>query len=214
MKIFFGIFIIIAVYASISIAKKDDDSLIRILAKERRETEEIYRRENKRLRSADERLQKEDERLHSKVEELVEQNAGLQKQNVKLQEEIAHLRQAHSEIHHAIRQRDDNVTVELKKTIQAEINNFLINEKICVSGVLKMREDKFHLHLPFGYTFPRPPTVVISIIAFCAKYKEVIRGGIEARVRENPTKSSVVLAINWLENRSIGMFDVQWIACL
>merc|ERR1712142_726796 len=138
---------------------------------------EIFRSENKRLRQEDDQLRAKLDELHGKLEKQQEQMVKLQRENQKL-------RRVDSKIKEVIRQRDQNDThdfdtkirnslrhnktaEELMEMMRNEINNFLINEKICVGGVLKNHgayDGRTNtVTVPFGRTFPRKPTVVAAL---------------------------------------------------
>jgi len=136
------------------------------------------------LQGQNKKLQGQNDNLHGKLDKQQEQMAKLQKENLKQIAELRMLRRADSKIKKVIRQRDQNdtrefdtkikqslrqndVTSEIKKMMRNEINNFLINEKICVAGYLKNHGadnggDKT-VTVPFGRVFPRKPTVVAAL---------------------------------------------------
>jgi len=172
------LFVIIGVVvAAPAVNQGDDDSLTKErkeLTEERKEITEIFRRETDR---------QEDDQLRAKMDKLQGQNdkrdKKQQEQITKLQKENQKLRRANSKINKVVRQRDQNVTQEfdnmirnsseLKKMMREEINNFLINEKICVGGLLDHISGAWNVKqttvtVDFGHAFPRKPMVLVLVL--------------------------------------------------
>merc|ERR1712142_304574 len=158
---------------------------------------EIFKKENARLEKEDQHLHKRNDQLQrqddeqreqiaNQSKEIIQQKAELvnQKQRIDKQNEEmsklrdqnrklhAKLRQADSKIdsriNEAIRQKDQNLTAELKKLMKSEITNFLMNERICVGGEIDFwnhgPSDRWVDHVvQYGYEFPRKPIVSASL---------------------------------------------------
>merc|ERR1712142_1217936 len=104
---------------------------------------------------------------------------------------------------------NDSLERELRKLMKSEINNFIINEKLCVGGVItKSSEDAASTTttVQFGYTFPRKPLVSVAF--------SDIYGGSSNNVYTSilsVSKSSAVIFLNKYETR---VCIVSWIACM
>merc|ERR1711915_1098298 len=63
---------------------------------------------------------------------------------------------------------NSSLEIELRKLMKSEITNYLINEKICVSGTFIVgKSDEWQKErVNYGVTFPRKPTVSLSISYF------------------------------------------------
>merc|ERR1712142_577273 len=59
---------------------------------------------------------------------------------------------------------NDSLERELRKLMKSEINNFIINEKMCVGGRIDRNggEATTRTTVQFGYTFPRKPLVSVA----------------------------------------------------
>merc|ERR1712142_1370901 len=158
---------------------------------------EIFKRENARLEKEDQHLHKRNDQLERQDDEQREQIANQSKEIIQQKTELVHqkrridkqneemaklrdqnrklhakLRQADSKIdsriNEAIRQKDQNLTAELKKLMKSEITNFLMNERICVGGEIDFwnhgPSDRWVDHVvQYGYEFPRKPIVSASL---------------------------------------------------
>jgi len=105
--------------------------------------------------------------------------------------------------------RNDSLETELKKLINSEINDFLINERICVSGFF-VPKAKAHTTrtVEFGYEFPRNPAFSASL----------------GRVQNKPSdpyfaeiivdQSTVTNSSAFMHTYSGTYASVSWIACL
>jgi len=125
----FASFIIFAVLATASATKKDDDSLLSVLSKDRQEMKELIRHDNKQLREQDTKLQQENDDIRKmnkqlqeqmakmREEKLQEENNAMKKENKKLQNENAQMKKELKKLRHVDRrQRDqiENLTLEQK----------------------------------------------------------------------------------------------------
>merc|ERR1712142_1227618 len=125
------IFVTFAVF-TVSAVNKGEDDIMKILAKERQEMREMFRRETARLDEEDRRQREENQKLK-------EQNDIQQDHIAKLRRENQKLRRADVKIKQSIRQKDQNSTSipihsELKKMMRREIQTFLKEERLCVGG--------------------------------------------------------------------------------
>jgi len=203
--------------------RQQDDQLRGKLDKLQEKLDEQHER-NEKLRQEDDKLRGN---FHLKLEKLKEQNEKQQAQIVKLQKENKVLRRANSKINKVIRQRDPNntrefdaniknsirqndLTFELKKMMRAEIKNFLITEKICVSGSdLAIGWGGLgEKSVEFQHTFPRKPTVFAALsVVRTDPGKEVYA---QAKVRSVSNSSAVIYIYNFKFTFSY----VNWMACL
>jgi len=226
--------------AASAVNQGDEVGLLTILAKERKEMREIFRRETERLRQEDDQLRgkleeqrQEDDKLHQKLDKLHSQNEKQHAQIVKLQKENRVLRRTNSKINKVIRQRDirdpnntrefdakiknslrqNDLSFELKKMMRAEIKNYLTTEKNCVAGtnVQVGWGKKGEKTVEFQHTFPRKPTVFAAISLVHAR-----RFPIYAFVKvKSVTNSSAVLYIdNSMDGNNNVICYANWIACL
>ena len=78
-----------------------------------------------RLQMRDEELQKQDEEIRKQAEELQKKNDKLEQEMNKLRHE---LRQDSNEMKRALRQKEQNSPLELKKMMKKEIENYLQGE--------------------------------------------------------------------------------------
>jgi len=159
----------------------------------------------------------------------LQQDKKLKEQITKLRRENQVLRRADAEIRQTIRQRDQNASLEvtkmvnstrqsdvhseLKKIIRKEINQFLIEEKLCVSGHHSDQAGgEIHDYtVEFGFTFPRKPTVSASLTY--VNNKSGGRGGASVGVGSVSTSSaSFHFDTRWRGNGIEANFG--WIACL
>jgi len=238
-KFFFFAF---AVIVAASAAKQDDESLMKILAKERKEMREIFQRETA-------RLEKEDRRLLKKNDEQGEEIAKLQRQNDEQKEEIQQLkekqRQADNVTKNSLRQKEqrgsvlfevkkivkaeinnfmslefkekwnstmheDDVHSELQKIVNAEIKDFLISEKICVSGKMGVKPgESTTTPVQFQHKFPRKPTVSASISYIHNYGNDASHIYASTQVTKVTTDSASIYTSKGFVDMSI-----EWIACL
>merc|ERR1711942_125020 len=109
--------------------------------------------ENKKLKSEDSKLKREDAKLRK-------ENKKLRRQDAELERKVNALHQDNSEVKKALRQRDQNNTLELqnvvrnsfgfrqmdftselKKTINVQIKEYLDDNKLCVLGEIEQSLD-------------------------------------------------------------------------
>jgi len=214
MKVIFAIFVaVVGIFAKVSADGKEDGNLLKVLAAERKETNEMFKREIQRLRL-------KDNQLHGKLDKLQGQNKKLQKKNEKLEKEIIKLRGADSEIQASIRQKDQlqngtrsalDLDDHFKKLIKSGIIDFLTKERVCVGGTITWTfpNDKWvDRDVQFGYSFPRVPTVSASI----AKVSHDTKGETDVRVKVKTVTNSTMV-ISTYQNVPTNWF-ASWIACL
>merc|ERR1712142_634317 len=201
-------------------------------------------KEDQHLHERNDQLQRQDdeqrEQIANQSKEIIQQKAELvnQKQRIdKQNEEMAKLRDQNRKLHaklrqadskirqadskfdsrinQAIRQKDQNLTAELKKLMKSEITNFLINERICVGGEIQfwdslLPEDRWVDHVvQYGYEFPREPIVSASLKRlFLGNTDEYVQAYIKIKSVSN--SSAVIQTYRWAAN----WFYVSWLACL
>jgi len=120
----FKFFFAFAVIVAASAAKQDDESLMKILAKERKEMREERREMRKIFQRETARLEKEDRKLQRQNDEQKEENI---KQSQEIQQLKEKLRHADVVAQNSLRQKEQrgSVLFELKKIVKAEIKNFM-----------------------------------------------------------------------------------------
>merc|ERR1712142_1280372 len=118
------------------------------------------------------RIDKQNEEMAKLRDQNRKLHAKLRQADSKIRQADSKIRQADSKfdsrINEAIRQKDQNLTAELKKLMKSEITNFLINERICVGGEIDFwnhgPSDRWVDHVvQYGYEFPRKPIVSASL---------------------------------------------------
>merc|ERR1712142_513047 len=224
--------LICVTFAVVSVsAVNQDKDLMTILAKERQEMREMFKREAALLHEQNDKLQQQDQKLKEEIVKLRQENQNdkLKEQIVKLRRENKKLRRADVEIKQTIRQRDqnnslevtkmkkfirqDDVHSELTKIIRNEINDFLIVEKMCVSGrssvISAGRISNYKVE--FGHTFPRKPTVSASLY-YVVNYGGE-SGGASAYVQSVSNSSAVIRFDTYIGNKKITA-AFAWLACL
>jgi len=239
----FKFFFAFAVIVAASAAKQDDESLMKILAKERKEMREERREMRKIFQRETARLEKEDRKLQRQNDEQKEENI---KQSQEIQQLKEKLRHADVVAQNSLRQKEqrgsvlfevkkivkreiknfmslefkekwnstmheDDVQSELQKIVNAEIKDFLISEKICVSGRLVVKTGSAYTTstVQFHHTFPRKPTVTASL----AYIYNTGNGRTHAytTVKKVTTDSANIYTYKAFSDM---YFDVVWIACL
>jgi len=161
------------------------------------------------------------------------QNVNLQEQITKLHREDLVLRRADSEIKQTIRQRDqaqdasqEQDHTELKKIVASEIKNYLINERICVGGAINStvwpdnrkksksnrQVQEMDYEVEFGYSFPRPPTVLASITALNNGRKKATDA--QVYVKSVSDTSAVLHLARWRKGGRGTQCSFGWLACL
>jgi len=231
------IFVSLCVFMASAVNQVQDKDLMTILANERQEMRQMFEREtallrketgllhaedkrqqkelkeqNERLQLQDQKVKEQNEKLQLQDQKLKEQNDKLKLKMAKLRRENQKLRRADAEIKQSIRQRDqDNNQEKLKKMIRNEITDFLMAEKICVSGVSEYQDGgKYELvTIKYGYTFPRKPTVSASLSCV---YNKGGRGGAGVAVQSHSNSSAVFIFDTAYGYNMYGQF--AWLACL
>merc|ERR1712142_606860 len=193
------------------------------------EEDKRQQKENLKLKEQNDKLQQQDQKLKEEIVKLRQDNQNDKEQIVKLRRENKKLRRADVEIKQTIRQRDqnnslevtkmkkfirqDDVHSELKKIIRNEINDFLIVEKMCVSGrssvISAGRVSNYKVE--FGHTFPRKPTVSASL--YHVYNYGGGQGGASAYV-QSVSNSSAVIGLDTQYGNSRMNAAFAWLACL
>merc|ERR1712142_457492 len=195
------------------------------LEKSQEETKQVIKRENQKLRAKDSKLEKEAEKLRK-------QNEELRRQDEELKRRVYELHQDNLEIKKSLRQRDENNTLELhnivrnsfrqmdftselEKTTNKQIEKYLDEHRMCVSGMFTEGMDQSGTpvakkrKIEFGQTFRRIPTFAAAL-----SYVYLRTSGpyAYAQVADfHVTNSSAVVKIM---GRFCGRVNVNWIACL
>jgi len=239
MKLIVPIIGLFAIFAVASTDGKDDIKVVDLaedLAKAREEIKEIIQRENEKLNAEDVKLREEDEKIKKDANKIKKENQRLRKQMAKLRRDNSEIKKIQRqkdqnntlelqhflkdqnntlELQHflkdSIRQRD--VSSELKKLMNRQIDEYLQVNKICVAGSFSknvgsdtMREDH---NVDFGHTFPRVPAFTASLSNFGIRSAS---GDLDVNVRK-VTDSSAELHL-YSYTTSFAYYNVAWMACL
>jgi len=201
---------------------QQSEKLRQDLEKSREETKRIIKKENQKLEKEAEKLRKENVKLRRQDEEL-------RKEDAELKRRVHELHQDNSEIKRSLRQRDENNTLELhnivrnsfrqmdltseiEKTINKQIEKYLDEHRMCVSGVITQGMDSSVVKkskIEFGQTFRRIPTFAAAFSYF---YLKTSGSYAYANVYDfHVTNSSAVVTI---QGTSCYNAHVNWIACL
>ena len=84
----------------------DDESLMKILAKERKEMREIFQRETKRLEKEDRKLQRQNDEQKEEIAKLQQHNYEQKEENEKQSQQMAHQSQEIQQLKEKLRQAD------------------------------------------------------------------------------------------------------------
>merc|ERR1712142_18044 len=207
------------------------EELHKELEKSKEEMKNVVLEENKKLRSEDSKLKREADKLKAEAAKLRKENKKLRRQDEELRQRDAELERKVNEVKKALRQRDENNTLELqnvvrnsfrqmdftselKKTINNQIKEYLDDNKLCVSGQLRrsIRSSAYISEgrkIEFGQTFQRIPAFAAALNYVSLKTSDSYA---YAQVYDfRVTNSSAVVRIN--TDRCYG-FELSWIACL
>merc|ERR1712142_921239 len=234
MKTIIKFIVVIKLFVAMAATNEGEEKLMNVLAKERKEMKEVFQRENAQLRKEDTKLHAQVDKQNQEIAKL---RKMLRKAESKVKKSIRQRDQNDSleleaKIKSAIRQQDvysevenivksvvqtsighrgsnDSLERELRKLMKSEINNYMINEKMCVGGVIKKSgEDAASTTttVQFGYTFPRKPLVSVA-------FSDIYGGG------SNNVYTSILSVSKSLAVISINKYDtrwcfVSWIACM
>merc|ERR1712142_1410222 len=105
--------------------------------------------------------------------------------------------------------QNDSVETELKKLIHSEINNYLMDTKICVSGTVPIKMAGLRRTVNFGFTFPRVPSFSASLVSVTKRSGSQF---VCVRVDVESVTISSATVITWKCDTSSG--TAAWIACL
>jgi len=170
--------------------------------------------------------------LRAEDNKLRKQNEELRRQDEELKRRVYELHQDNSEIKRSLRQRDENNTVELhnivrnsfrqmdfsselEKTINKQIEKYLDDHRMCVTGMIEQSLDGSgegvvkHPKIEFGQTFRRIPAFAAALSYF---HLQTSDSSAYAAVYDfHVTNSSAVVKIQGTHCHAA---DVNWIACL
>merc|ERR1712098_276242 len=115
----------------------------------------------------------------------------------------------------SLRQKEQKKSADfetiVKKIVKTEINDFLISEKICVSGILGVKTGSSTTTVQFDHTFPRKPTVTASLAHIYNAGNDVSHTYSNTGVKKVTTESANIYTYTF----SSDMYaNVAWIACL
>merc|ERR1712142_1276214 len=146
-----------------------------------------------------------------------QEDEKIKKENRRLRKEMAKLRRDNSKIKKIQRQKmqkDNNITLELEKIIQQQIETYLQENKVCVAGSLDMGNNAFKkdFTVDFGHEFARVPTFSASLMGFQVKFKSVPDWGQIALYVKNVTSSSAKLYVARMGDYNCGYAKLAWLA--
>jgi len=169
-------------------ARHESAELRKELAKSKEELKNVVLEENKKLKSEDSKLKREAAKLRKENKKLRRQDEELRQRDAELERKVNELHQDNSKVKKALRQRDENNTLELqnvvrnsfgfrqmdlfselKKTINIQIKEYLDDNKLCVSGRVwpsmdssgkNVRKDR---KIEFGQTFQQIPAFAAAL---------------------------------------------------
>jgi len=219
--------------------RQESAELRQQLEKSKEETKQIIQRENQKLRSEDSKLKREaaklraeDSKLRKENKKLRRQDEELRKRDAELAEKVNELHRDNSEVKKALRQRDENsslevqnvvrnsfgfrqmdFTSELKNTINKQIKEYLDDNKMCVMGIIgrlsldSSGSDSKNVKIEFGQTFQRIPAfaAALSFVYFTENvaFAQLYNHGV--------TNSSAEVYIDaW----HCSQLSVNWMACM
>merc|ERR1712142_676145 len=204
--------------------------------KRQRDENQKLREQNDKLEQQDRNLKEQNDKQQAQIAKLDKEDKRMKEQNDKQQDQIAKLRRenqklrrADAKIKQSIRQKDqnnslevtmvkkfirqDDVHSELQKIIRNEMQTFLKEERLCVGGRRSggwMTEGKqYRDTVEFGYTFPRVPTVIASLVGV----RSYGTGGASLRA-ESVSNSSAVIYIDTQWGNAKMWSTYTWLACL
>lgn len=228
------VFVAFAVF-TVSAVNKGEDDLIKILATERAEMREERKQLTAERQEMREMFRRETARLDEEDKRMKEQNEKQQDQIAKLRQQ---LRRANAKIKQSIRQNDQNNSLEVTKMdkflrqddlhsevtkiVRNEMETFLKEETRCVSGrsAWKYGGKDVKETVSFGVTFPRKPTVIVSLVAilnYGVSSKTAKTGSGEAHVSVvtgSISKSSAVIHSYAVFDNNRMNHQYTWLACL
>jgi len=191
--------------------KKQNDEQNRVIAEQKKQTDE----QNRVIAEQKEEMK----RLHKRLHRAELQNKEAHRQRDEKQSQERHSSEledvVESVVKRSIRHSGKNNTnnsleIELKKLIDHQIVQYLINQRICVGGRYYNGAGDHTQTVNFGYEFPRKPTVLASFT------KVGNNKGAELLMRvdlASVTRSSATIWSRAYFGSSANMY-VSWLACL
>jgi len=167
--------------------RQESAELRQQLEKSKEETKEIIQRENQKLTAEAAKLRAIESKLRKENKKLRRQDEELRKRDAELAEKVNELHRDNSEVKKALRQRDENsslevqdvvrnsfgfrqmdFTSELRNTINKQIKEYLDENKMCVMGKIEQElddsgYDNKDAKIEFGQTFPRIPAFAAAL---------------------------------------------------
>jgi len=222
MKFIIPLIALFVVFASASSDGKEDNKAVYLaekLAQAREETKQFVERENNKLRQEDEKIKKDADKIKKDAEKLRQENEKIKRENRRLRKAMAKIRRDNSQIKKIQRQKmqkDNNITLELERIIQQQIDKYLQENKVCVAGSLEKVDNAFNKDfiVDFGHKFARVPTFSASLMGFTVQFKSVPDYGLIRLYVKNVTSSSAKLFLNRNNDYNLWYAKIAWLACL
>merc|ERR1712142_904508 len=239
MKTIIKFIVVIKLFVAMAATNEGEEKLMNVLAKERKEMKEVFQRENAQLRKEDTKLHAQVDKQNQEIAKLremlrqaeskVNKSNRQRDQNDSLELEAkikSAIRQedVHSELKNIVksvvqtsigqRGSNDSLERELRKLMKSEINNFIINEKMCVGGRIDRNggEATTRTTVQFGYTFPRKPLVSVAFTNIYTGYAGSSNDWNNVYTfATSVTKSSAIVVIHKYKTQNC---YVSWIACM
>jgi len=193
--------------------KKQNDEQNRVIAEQKEEMKRLHNKNDKQSQD----IQKLHKKLHRA--DLKNKEAHRQRDEKQSQErQSSELEDVvESVVKRSIRHSGKNNTfnsleIELKKLIDHQIVQYLINQRICVAGqYFNGKANKQHTQtVNFGYEFPRTPAVSASL----ARVWNNEGAQLEMRVYVSSVTRSTAIITSWARYGSSAQLHVSWLACL
>jgi len=191
--------------------KKQNDEQNRVIAEQKKQTDE----QNRVIAEQKEEMK----RLHKRLHRAELQNKEAHRQRDEKQSQERHSSEledvVESVVKRSIRHSGKNNTnnsleIELKKLIDHQIDQYLINQRICVAGTYFNDNAEHTQTVNFGYEFPRTPTVSASL-AWVGNNKGARLW--MSVVVDTVTRSTAIIK-SWARYGSSAAQQVSWLACL
>merc|ERR1712142_1180926 len=206
-----------------------------MFAKERKEMRADFRRENdeqnrviaeqKKQNDEQNRViaeQKEEmKRLHKRLHRADPQNKEAHRQRDEKQSQERHSSELEDVVESVVKRSirrsgkdntNSSVEIELKRLIDHQIDQYLINQKICVAGNFFNGNSNIQITqtVNFGYEFLRTPTVSASLARV---YKDGGAKFVMSVEVASVTRSSAIFK-SWAHYGGAADLKVSWLACL
>merc|ERR1712142_1121941 len=189
--------------------KKQSDEQNRVIAEQKEEMKRLH----KRLHRADlknkeahrQRDEKQSQELEAKISSAIRQSSEL--------EDVVESVVKRSIRHSGKNNTNSSLEIVVKKLIDHQIVQYLINQRICVGGTYQNNGHANQLHtqtVNFGYEFPRTPTVSASL----ARVGNNKGAQIYMRVDVASVTRSSAIINSYAYHGPNAFLYVSWLACL